>query len=128
MVKLTVLFKALSDQNRLRIVAALMTYEELCACQIIELMQVTGATVSRHMGVLIASGLVDSRKDGRWVYYRMRRELDEFTGLIQWMEKQLTNDSDITRDEKTLAKILACDPEDICRKQRSDKCCAGDEK
>jgi ArsR family transcriptional regulator len=125
---ITALFKALSDRNRLRIVAALMRYEELCACQIIELMQVTGATVSRHMGLLIGSGLVASRKEGRWVYYRMRREQVEFTGLVQWMEKQLMNDPDIVRDGKTLAAILACDPEDISRKQRSDACCAGNEK
>ena len=121
---ITALFKALSDRNRLRIVAALMKYEELCACQIIELMQVTGATVSRHMGVLTGSGLVASRKEGRWVYYRMRREQTAFTGLVLWMEKQLINDSDIERDALTLAEILACDPEDISRKQRSDACCA----
>jgi ArsR family transcriptional regulator len=101
-----------------------MKYEELCACQIIELMQVTGATVSRHMGVLLGSGLVASRKEGRWVYYRMRREQVEFNGLVQWMEKQFINDPDIVRDAKTLAEILACDPEDISRKQRSDACCA----
>lgn len=117
------LFKALSDRNRLRIVAALMHYKELCACQIIELMGVTGATVSRHMGVLIASGLVDSRKAGRWVYYRMRREKAEFTGLVRWIEKQLGNDSDIACDAKKLAEILSCDPEEISRKQRSDSCC-----
>ena len=121
---ITALFKALSDRNRLRIVAALMQYEELCACQIIELMQVTGATVSRHMGVLLGCGLVASRKEGRWVYYRMRRERAAFSGLMQWLENQLVNDPDIVRDGKTLAAILACDPEDVSRKQRSDACCA----
>ena len=74
MEKLTALFKALSDRNRLRIIAALLKHRELCACQLTELIQVTGATASRHMGVLIASGLVDRRKDGRWVYYRIRLE------------------------------------------------------
>ncbi len=115
---LTALFKALSDRNRLRIVAALMQYDELCACQIIELMQVTGATVSRHMGVLLDSGLVASRKEGRWVYYRLRRELAEAKSLVQWMENRLIKDVVIVRDAQTLAEILACDPEDISRKQR----------
>lgn len=125
---LTALFKALSDKNRLKVVAALMKYEELCACQIIELMQVTGATVSRHMGVLIASGLIDSRKEGRWVYYRICRELIEFTGLLHWMEEQLVNDSEIVSDAKTLSELMACNPEDISRKQRSDACCTNNEK
>ena len=44
------LLKALSDTNRLRTVLALHRYEELCACQITELLQVTGETVSRHLG------------------------------------------------------------------------------
>ena len=119
----TLLFKALSDQNRLRIVGALLKYEELCACQIIELMQLTGATISRHMGVLIASGLIGSRKDGRWVHYRLRRELSKFTPLIQWLETQLAGDKQIMNDAETLAKILACDPEDISRRQRDNICC-----
>lgn len=120
---LTALFKALSDRNRLRVVSALLKYEELCACQLTELMQVTGATVSRHMGVLVTSGLVTSRKDGRWVYYRLCQEQAEFFGLVQWIKTQLTNDPDSASDAKTLAEIIACDPEDICRRQRGDRCC-----
>lgn len=119
----TALFKALADRNRLRIVGALLKYDELCACQIIELMQLTGATVSRHMGVLIASGLIGSRKDGRWVHYRIRRELVEFTPLVQWLEAQLPSDTQVMRDAKTLTEILACDPEDISRRQRDDSFC-----
>ena len=61
--------KALADRNRLRIVAALADYEELCACQLTELLGVSGATASRHLAQLTASGLLASRKDGRWVHY-----------------------------------------------------------
>lgn len=121
--KITALCKALADRNRLRIVAALMQYDELCACQIIELMQVTGATVSRHMGVLIASGLVDSRKEGRWVHYRMLREETESAPLLDWIAKQLAHDPDIAQDTEILANILACDPEEISRRQRNSGCC-----
>ena len=120
---ITALFKALADRNRLRIVGALLRYDALCACQIIELMDVTGATISRHMGVLLASGLIGSRKEGRWVHYRICRELVEFTPLVQWLETQLVNDAQAKRDAKTLAEILACDPEDISRRQRDESCC-----
>jgi len=112
------LFRALSDRNRLRVVSALLDYEELCACQLIELMQVTGATVSRHMNVLIVSGVVSSRKEGRWVYYRLRRDQAWFLGLIQWIEIQLKNDPYLASDAKMLAEITACEPEEICRRQR----------
>jgi len=46
------IFKALSDNNRLKVVVALTKKEELCACDITNIMNVTGATVSRHMSIL----------------------------------------------------------------------------
>ena len=98
--------KALSDRNRLRVVAALMNHEELCACHIIEFLEVTGATASRHMGLLIRAGLVQSRKAGRWVHYRLT---DTFPApLFQWIKAELQNDPGIKTDHRTLVKITAC--------------------
>jgi len=121
--KITAIFKALSDRNRIRIVSSLLNHNELCACQITELLQVTGATASRHMGVLISSGLVDSRKDGRWVYYRICREKAELGLLIDWIEAQMHHDPVVVRDAKTVEEILSWDPEELCRKQRGEACC-----
>ena len=117
------LFKALSDRNRLRVIATLMNYDELCACQITELLQVTGATVSRHMGVLLRAGLITSRKDGRWVYYRMEKGTGSFSPILEWVKRELENDPDMESDKKKLALIYACDPEELCRQQRGEKCC-----
>jgi ArsR family transcriptional regulator len=125
--QLTAIFKALSDRNRLRIVSALLKHKELRACQLTELIQVTGATASRHMGVLISSGLVDSRKDGRWVYYRILREQAHFKVLIDWIELQFRSDLSTIFDSKALDHIMSYEPEDLCRKQRGDKCCPKDE-
>lgn len=98
--------KALSDRNRLRVVAALMNQKELCACHIIELLQVTGATASRHMDLLIRSGLVQSRKAGRWVHYRLA---DTFPApLLKWLETELQAANDIKADRRSLVKITAC--------------------
>ena len=118
---LTSIFKALSDRNRLRIVSALMKHNELCACQLTELIHVTGATASRHMGVLIASGLVNSRKDGRWVFYRLCRDRAEIELLIGWLEAQLSNESDDALDANLLKEITSCEPAAFCRKKRSEK-------
>lgn len=98
--------KALSERNRLRVIAVLMTQDELCACHIIELLQVTGATASRHMDVLLRAGLVQSRKAGRWVHYRLNREAA--VPLFQWLETELANDPKIKTDRKTLIKITGC--------------------
>ncbi len=118
------IFKALSDKNRLRILAALNRHDELCACQLTELIQVTGATASRHMGVLLSAGLVCSRKDGRWVYYRICKECPDMHPFIDWFQEQLSIKAEIQADVITMEAILAQSPEDLCRKQRGqDSCC-----
>jgi ArsR family transcriptional regulator len=102
------IMKALSDRNRLRVVAALMSQDELCACHIIELLQVTGATASRHMDILLRAGLVQSRKAGRWVHYRLNT--GAAAPLFQWLEAELQNDAGIKADRKALIKITGCKP------------------
>ena len=113
------ILKACSDRNRLRALGALVEHRELCACQITELLKVAGATVSRHMGLLIIAGLVESRKDGRWVYYKLRKSADK--QFIKWLKNKLENSADFAKDLKTMKKILKKNPEDICRKQRGSK-------
>jgi ArsR family transcriptional regulator len=98
--------KALADRNRLRVVAALMNQEELCACQLSELLGVSGATASRHMELLIRSGLVESRKAGRWVHYKLNPAFP--APLFQWLEKTLSDDPDVKADRRTLKKITGC--------------------
>ena len=66
--------KALAEENRVRILLALEV-EELCVCQIIELLELAPSTVSKHMSVLRQARLVDGRKEGRWMYYRLAKKL-----------------------------------------------------
>ena len=119
--KLLEQLKALSDRNRLRVVAALLHVDELCACQIVELLEVTGATASRHMGLLVRAGIVESRKEGRWVYYRRVATLD--ARLLQWLEDELKTVDELEADRRLLKDIVACDPEELCREQRGEACC-----
>ena len=62
--------KALADENRLRALRALRG-GELCVCQLIALLDLAPSTVSKHLSILRAARLVESRKDGRWLYYRL---------------------------------------------------------
>lgn len=116
------IFKALSDKNRMRIVAALSRYDELCACQITELLQVTGATASRHLSVLQHAGLVASRKDGRWMYYRLVPPSGT-EPVFQWMDTAFTDSEQLKADGDALDKIVAIAREDLCRQQRGEACC-----
>jgi len=61
------LTKALADESRVRAVLALRQ-GELCVCQITELFGFAPSTVSKHLSILFQANLVESRKDGRWIY------------------------------------------------------------
>ncbi len=64
----TKVFKALADENRVRIVR-LLSQGERCAYQLLEDFDITQPTLSHHMKILTSSGLVDCRKSGKWAYY-----------------------------------------------------------
>ena len=63
-----VIFKAFCDENRIKILKLLMGGEK-CACRLLEEMNFTQPTLSHHMKILCESGIVQGRKEGKWVYY-----------------------------------------------------------
>ena len=65
---LTRLFRALGDETRLRIVA-LLSHGELCVCHIESALGLNQSNASRQLGILKSAGIVDSRREGTWVYY-----------------------------------------------------------
>ena len=77
--------KALGDTNRMQIVQSL-TGGELCACELLEQFSITQPTLSHHMKILCDSGLVDSRRDGKWTHYSLNctmfKEFKLFIGNI----------------------------------------------
>ncbi|MFO7645034.1 MAG: metalloregulator ArsR/SmtB family transcription factor [Desulfosarcina sp.] len=113
--------KALADGSRMRVVAALMRGDELCVCQIVEMLGLAGATVSRHMSILQNARLVQSRKGGRWVFYRIAEAFPVL--LRKWLLESLADSPEIKTDQAFLEKILSCEPEDLCRLQKERKEC-----
>jgi len=70
------LFKALGDETRLRIVA-LLSHGELCVCHLQEALGSSQPSVSRHLATLRAAGVVEQRRERKWVYYRLMRQPSE---------------------------------------------------
>jgi ArsR family transcriptional regulator len=70
---LTRLFRSLGDETRLRIVA-LLAHGELCVCHLEAALDLNQSTASRHLGILRAAGVVDCRREGTWVYYRITEQ------------------------------------------------------
>jgi ArsR family transcriptional regulator len=69
------LFKALSEETRLEILALLFRHGELCVCDVEEVLAVTQSKASRHLRYLLAAGLVVDRRDGLWVRYSIPHTL-----------------------------------------------------
>ena len=110
--------KALAEENRIRILMALQG-QELCVCQLIELLQLAPSTVSKHMSVLRQARLVTGRKDGRWMYYRLAdyNEPMAATQALGWLKTSLAGERRIREDTKRLKEILKIDREVLCGKQ-----------
>jgi ArsR family transcriptional regulator len=67
-------FKALSDPNRL-VIIDMIKYEEKCACKILEALNLTQPTLSHHMKILCDAGLVNARREGKWMHYSINYDL-----------------------------------------------------
>jgi ArsR family transcriptional regulator, arsenate/arsenite/antimonite-responsive transcriptional repressor len=111
--------KALSDENRVRILA-ILAGRELCVCQVIELLGLAPSTVSKHLSILKHARLIDGRKHGRWMYYRLA-DVDMppvAKDAIGWALNALGRDKQGAKDAERLLQILAIDPEVLCLTQR----------
>lgn len=110
--------KALADENRIRMLLALQG-GELCVCQITELFGLAASTISKHLSILYQAGLVDSRKDGRWIYYSLPAKGPSAPAreAIRWVAKSLAEDSRTVEDAARLKKVLALDPVELCKRQ-----------
>ncbi len=112
------LTKALADENRVRILLALRK-GELCVCQVTELLGLAPSTVSKHLSILIQAGLLESRKDGRWIYYRLPGQEAPVAAreAVAWVRNSLAKDPQIAKDAQHLATLLKVDPTELCRRQ-----------
>jgi ArsR family transcriptional regulator, arsenate/arsenite/antimonite-responsive transcriptional repressor len=110
--------RALGDENRVRALLALRD-RELCLCQIIELLELAPSTVSKHMSILKQARLVDTRKSGRWVFYRLagNDSAPEIQGAIAWLCKSLARDAFVLQDDDRLQEILKWDLSILCSLQ-----------
>src|SRR5512139_3299151 len=99
--------KALADENRVRMLLALRA-GELCVCQITELFGLAPSTVSKHLSILYQAGLAESRKEGRWIYYRLPAKTAPQTvrRAIDWVAQSANGEQQVAEDAKRLKKVL----------------------
>lgn len=103
------LLKSLADPVRLRILNLLLDADEICVCHIHEALELAQPTVSRHLAYLRKHGLVFSRKEGLWVYYRVAKPKSTLHRCIMVCLHTCLNDIDELRhDRQRLEKVTSC--------------------
>ena len=73
-----IFFQMLADTTRLRITLLLQGHGELCVCELTHALSLSQPKISRHLGQLRESGLVQARRAGRWMYYRIHPDLPDW--------------------------------------------------
>jgi ArsR family transcriptional regulator len=101
-------FKALADATRLRILGLLLT-GEVCVCHIHESLKIPQSKASRHLAYLRRAGLVDTRREGLWIHYRMAQLSDPVLQTIsQAVAHGLAHMDVVRRDADRLARKNGC--------------------
>ncbi|MCX5817489.1 MAG: metalloregulator ArsR/SmtB family transcription factor [Proteobacteria bacterium] len=105
MEQLTQMYKALSEDMRLRVVM-LLTHGEICVCDLMAIFGESQSKVSRHLAYLKHSGLVRSKRVGTWMHYSLRESLDStIDAQITFMKQQLSQLPVFLRDEERIQDI-----------------------
>ncbi len=107
--------KAAADPNRARILKMLQG-GELCVCQIVAALNRSQSTVSKHLALLHAAGLVEERRDGRWVHFRLGEEaINEYAQpLLGLLTDWLNRDATVKTDAERVRRIRKTPVEQFC--------------
>ena len=114
--ELTKLFKALSDETRIRILKVLME-RECCVCEVMQALNISQSRASRNLGILADAGFVKSRRDGLWIVYSIAEQTvnSHAASLTEMLRSSLVNDEIISQDRERLSHAMRVGPRAIGR-------------
>lgn len=103
---ITLLTKALSDSNRIRIIL-LLQQQEVCVCHLITILGLSPSTVSEHLSLLKKTSVLVSRKTGKWIYYSCAPKPPSYVVyFITSLTESLSKDLVILNDKNQLKILL----------------------
>lgn len=118
------IFKALSDETRLRIIR-LLGQGELCVCDITAALDLVQPKVSFHLSALKEAGLIKDRKAGKWIHYSLN-EADLFKRMLMVSVCEKADGALIAEDSKRLARFLKLKKNDLdCGVAKNKTCSSG---
>ena len=103
-------FKALADRTRLRLLN-LMRSDEVCVCFFVEILKISQPKISRHLAYLRRAGIVQARKEGPWMHYRMIEPSETDAGeVLDSVMNWLSNDREMQKERERLVRVC-CAPQ-----------------
>ena len=98
-------FKVLADPTRLRLAVLLSIQGESCVCQLVEALETPQYTISRHLGIMRSAGLVEQRRQGTWMYYKLSKARNRLEECLQECFRDcLADHKTVKTDMKRLLK------------------------
>ena len=111
----TIIFQALSDSTRLRIIWFLINIQlKICVCEIMDILGESHYKVSRHLKILKIAGLLSEEKEGRWVFYFIKNHLTPFSQAILEAIKAMPRELFAVESERC-HRLLLCGEIRGCR-------------
>ncbi|MBC8452602.1 MAG: winged helix-turn-helix transcriptional regulator [Spirochaetes bacterium] len=107
-------FKALGDENRFRIIM-MLRIRKLCVCEMLEVLDIAGGTLSNHLKILQHAGLINQKKEGRWVVYFLTESIDET--LFAYIDNTLNAAEILKRDKLSVLSLSR----ELCSASHSDQ-------
>ena len=100
------ILKALSDENRVRILSLLNKRQNICVCEIREIIGLSQPTISSHLKVLENAGLIENSKEGKWINYKLNSYLGaEKRKILNQILSAIDECKQIASDNKKLEKV-----------------------
>ena len=108
------LFKALSDETRIRILKVLLE-RECCVCEVMQALDISQSRASRNLGILEDAGFIRSRRDGLWIVYSIdEQRMNSYAApLIELLRGSLVNEEIILQDKERLSHAVRVGPKAI---------------
>ena len=101
-------FKVLADPTRLRLAVLLSIRGETCVCNLAEALDAPEYKISRHLGIMRSSGLVEARREGTWMYYKLSKARNRLEECLQECFKGCLPDHSTVKADMRRLSNAAC--------------------
>ena len=107
-------FKCLSEETRLRTVLLIQSEGEVCVCELTHALKESQPKISRHLALMRDAGIVEARREGTWMHYRLGRSLPDWARrIVESSHAQLSDLAFFRQDARRLSRMNNR-PERIC--------------